>query len=368
MAKANFVHTTPQGTAFERLKLRLTVRMGHKERLSFSKYLSVLLQSGLAVNEVLSILLDQSKGALKNIVTTLKGSVEGGQTLAQGFARYPHIFNSVFVNLVGAGEASGTLVTNLEHLVEQMEKDHELRQKIKGALMYPLVILSFALIMCTAIVVFILPNIIDVFKNLDVKLPITTRILLWCAETVRAHGWLILVAAITGSIVFSLVVRMPWAKRIWHPLLLRVPLLGPIAKKTNLARLTRLCGTMLKSGVTIDVIIPIAKTVMNNVRYQAVVADMQPLVGQGKTLADIFALHPGLFPSLFVRMTRVGEESGTLGDTFIYLARFYEEEINDATKNLSGLLEPIMLVGIGLLVGGVALSIISPIYAVIGNV
>lgn len=355
-------------TRLERLKLWATVRMSHTEKLSFSKYLSVLLQSGLAIDEVLGILLDQSKGALKHIVTSLKDSVKSGKTLAEGFARYPHLFSPVFVNLVAAGEASGTLVTNLEHLVEQMQKDHDLRQKIRGAVMYPSIILMFAIVLCVGIVVFILPNITEVFKTLDVELPVTTRMLLWTADLVRYHGLELFIGIVAAVMAVMIGRKLPVIKPIWHAVFLRLPIFGSLARKTNLARLTRLMGTMLKSGMTIDDVIPIAKNVLSNVRYRSAMSKIQTEVSQGKTLAESFDKYHVLFPPLFVRMTRVGEESGTLGDTFLYLASFYEEDISDATKNLSTLLEPLLLVGIGLMVGTVALSIISPIYAVVGEV
>jgi len=294
--------------------------------------------------------------------------VQNGKTLAEGFACYPHIFSPVFINLVAAGEASGTLVTNLEHLVEQMQKDHDLRQKIRGAVMYPSIILIFALVLCVGIVVFILPNITDVFKSLDVKLPITTRMLLWAADLVRFHGIELLLGAIAFIGTLLIARRLPMVKPIWHAIFLRIPVMGNLARKTNIARLTRLMGTMLKSGVTIDDVIPIAKNVLTNVRYRSAMTQIQIEVSQGKTLAESFGKYHVLFPPLYVRMTRVGEESGTLGDTFLYLANFYEEDISDATKNLSTLLEPLLLVGIGLMVGTVALSIISPIYAVVGEI
>jgi type IV pilus assembly protein PilC len=368
MAKKTLPKIAGPSSRAERFKLWATVRMSHTEKLSFSKYLSVLLQSGLAIDEVLNILLEQSKGALKHIVTSLKDSVKNGKTLAEGFARYPHLFSPVFINLVAAGEASGTLVTNLEHLVEQMQKDHDLRQKIRGAVMYPSIILLFAIILCIGIVVFILPNITDVFKSLDVKLPVTTRLLLWVADLVRFHGLELLLGTLAFIALVLVGRKLPVIKPIWHAIFLRIPIFGGLARKTNLARLTRLMGTMLKSGVTIDDVIPIATNVLTNVRYRSAMQKIQTEVGQGKTLAESFSQYHVLFPALYVRMTRVGEESGTLGDTFLYLATFYEEDISDATKNLSTLLEPLLLVGIGLMVGTVALSIISPIYAVVGNI
>lgn len=355
-------------SAFDRFKLWALVRLSHTEKLMFTKYLSVLLQSGLAIDEVLGILLDQSKGAIKHIASSLRNSVKQGGTLSQGFAQYPHLFSPVYINLVGAGEASGTLLVNLEHLVDQMQRDHDLRQKIRGAIMYPTVILCAAIALSVGIVVFILPNITDVFASLNIELPITTRILLWIADLMRFHGTAVALSLIS-FVVFCFVIRkIPLAKPIIHETLLHLPLFGPLAKKTNLARLTRLLGTMLKGGMPIDEALPIAVSVLNNVRYKTFLTGLEHDVDQGQTLAEAFSKAPRLFPGLLVRMTRVGEESGTLGDTFLYLASFFEEEINDATKNLSTLLEPILLVGIGLMVGTVALSIIAPIYEVVGKI
>jgi type II secretory pathway component PulF len=192
--------------------------------------------------------------------------------------------------------------------------------------------------------------------------------LLWTADLVRFHGIELLIGLIVGVALLMIARRLPVIKPIWHAVFLRIPLIGNLARKTNIARLTRLMGTMLKSGVTIDDVIPIAKNVLTNVRYRNAMTQIQIEVSQGKTLAESFGKYHLLFPALFVRMTRVGEESGSLGDTFLYLANFYEDDISDATKNLSTLLEPLLLVGIGLMVGTVALSIISPIYAVVGEI
>lgn len=357
-----------KNTRWEYLKLWALVRLSHTEKLMFTKYLSVLMQSGLAIDEVLGILLDQSKGALKHIATSLRDSVKNGGTLAEGFARYPHLFSPVYVNLVAAGEASGTLLTNLEHLVDQMQRDHDLRQKIRGAVMYPAVILCAAIALSVGIVVFILPNITDVFASLQIQLPLTTRILLWVANVMRFHGTEVGLGAL-GVVAAALIIRqLSFAKPILHTILIHLPLIGSLARKTNLARLSRLLGTMLKGGMPIDEALPIATNVLTNVRYRKFLAYLRGEVAQGQTLSETFAKSPGLFPALFIRMTRVGEESGTLGDTFLYLASFFEEEINDATKNLSTLLEPVLLVGIGLMVGTVALSIISPIYEVVGKI
>ena len=161
---------------------KFTVRLSHSDKLLFAKYLAVLLRAGLAIDDALDILIQQSKGPLKTILTNLKTHIRNGDALADGFADYPHVFTPVFINLIRAGERSGTLQDNLEHLVLQMEKDRNLQQKIRGALAYPIIVLVGALMLSVGIVVFILPNILNVFTTLKVDLPLTTKMLIWLAD------------------------------------------------------------------------------------------------------------------------------------------------------------------------------------------
>ena len=254
----------PKHSVFE----KFTVRLSHNEKLLFAKYLAVLLHAGLAIDEALDILIQQSKGPLKTILTNLKMRVRNGDMLADGFADYPHVFSPVFINLIRAGERSGTLQDNLEHLVLQMEKDRDLKQKIRGALAYPIIVLIGALILSIGIVVFILPNILNVFSTLKVQLPITTRMLIWFANIlVDRGGWIALGAAV---IFFAYLTarRLPFFQPLFHGLLMSFPVIGSVVRHTNLARICRLMGTMLKSGMPINESIPVTVSVLKNVHYK----------------------------------------------------------------------------------------------------
>lgn len=350
------------------LATRLTVRLSHTEQLLLTKYLSVLLKSGLAIDDALDILLEQSEGPLKKVLATLRESVRTGHTMADGLEAYPHIFSSVYVNLIRAGEASGTLQGNFEQLAEQMQKEHELRQKIQGALMYPSIVLLSAIVISGFIVVFILPNITALFDSLDVPLPLTTKILLWISETLQAHGVLIGFGALGAVALFMFLRTLPFIQPITGAIFLRTPVVGKIARNTNLARVTRLLGTLLKTGMPISDALDVTISVLRNVHYRRLFAHAKESVGQGNMFASALGVKKRLVPPIALRLIRVGEETGTLGDMLVYLAGFYEQEVDDATKNATTLMEPLLIVMIGVMVGVLAFSIITPIYKVVGAI
>ncbi len=347
---------------------RITVRLSHTEQLLFTKYLSVLLRSGLPIDDALDLLLQQAKGPLKKVLTNLKIVVTSGKTLADGLELYPQIFSSVYVNLIRAGEASGMLQENFEQLSVQMQKEHELRKKIQGAMMYPVIVLVAALGVSTGIVIFVLPNIIKLFASLNVELPITTKALLWVAVTVNLHGPLIGFVLVALLVLFILAGKLKPVKPIYHWILLHIPVVGTIDRNTNLARISRLLGTLLKTGMPITSALPVTISVLKNVYYRKLFLRVQDVMAKGGTIAAALQPSPRLVPPLAVRLIRVGEETGTLGDMLLYLATFYEQEVDESTKNAATLLEPLMIVMIGVMVGTLAYSIIIPIYKVIGSI
>lgn len=347
---------------------RLSVRLSESERLLLTKYLSVLLKSGLAIDDAIDILLQQSKGSLKIVLQKLHDTVRSGSTLASGLQNFPQIFSNVFTSLIAAGESSGTLQKNLEHLADQMQKEHELRKKITGALMYPSIVLMMAITISVGIVVFVLPNITALFHSLNVKLPWTTEVLLWVADLFGKHGFLLGVGSVitVGLLVFLRTVK------VFHPfthwIALHFPVVGKIVRNTNLTRITRLLGTLLQSGMPISEALTVTTSIMKNVHYRNLFNKLKVMLGQGRTIAQGLGREEYLMPPIALRLIRVGEETGTLGDMLLYLSTFYEQEVDDATKNATTLLEPLMIVGIGVMVGVLAFSIIAPIYQVVGAV
>lgn len=347
---------------------RLTIRLSQSERLLLAKYLSVLLLSGLAIDDAIEILLQQAKGPLKKVLQTLLDSIRSGSTLASGMRKFPQIFSNVFVSLIDAGESSGTLQKNLDHLSNQMQKEHELRKKITGALMYPVIVLLSAVVITVGIVVFVLPNITSLFTSLNVPLPWTTKVLLWIAQLFEAHGILIALGGV-GILFLLMAIR---STRTFHPAThlfsLHIPVVGRIVRDTNLARITRLFGTLLESGMPISDALEVTISIIKNVRYRKLFSHLLEMLGQGHTIAQGLAGADYLVPPIALRLIRVGEETGTLGNMLLYLSDFYEMEVDDATKNAATLLEPIMIVIIGLMVGVLAFSIVTPIYGIVGSI
>lgn len=343
-------------------------RLSHVDILLFTKYLSVLLNSGLPIDEALQIIGQSAKSDFKKIIDTLSNAVRTGKTLSEGLEEYPRTFSAVYVNLIRAGEGSGSLQKNLDQLSLQLQKEHELTSKIRGAMMYPAVILTVGLCVTIGIFVFILPSINGIFASLQVDLPLPTRVMLWISDTIQAHGLVILPVVVAIVWALAIILRLKAVKPVTHRAILRIPVIGKLSQQTNLARFTRLMGTLLLSGIPIQEALGISETVLKNVRFRDVFRQVHEEVVRGKTLSSVLESHPRLVPPMALRLIRVGEETGTLGEMFTYLANFYEVEVDDATRNLPALLEPLLIIGIGVMVGGLALAILSPIYKIVGSV
>lgn len=346
-------------------------RLKHVELLLFTKYLAVLLRSGLPLDESLEILHRQAKkkeAALGLILSGLINYVRTGKTLADGLLQYPKTFSPVYINLIKAGEASGTLQDNLDQLVKQLEKEHELTQKIRGAMMYPSVIMLAGLAIASVIVIFILPQITGLFSSLKVEIPLSTRLIFWLSDTIRFkwHWWL--GGALFLGIIINIFYRYKKTKPFFHALFLILPIFGKLVRQINLARSFRLLGTLLQSGVPISEALEVTISVARNLRYYVMFKKVKEGVSHGGTIAAVLEKHMNLVPPIALRLIHVGEETGTLGEMLLYLASFYEEETESQTKSLTSLIEPIMIILIGLAIGWLAISILMPIYKVVSSV
>jgi len=351
--------------------LKQTPHLKHVELLLFTKYLSVLLRSGLPLDESLDTLNKQGKkkkSALGEILTTLTTLIRTGKTLADGLLLYPKTFSPVFLNMIRAGEASGTLQDNLDQLVKQLEKEHELTQKIRGAMMYPAVIFTAGMGIAIFIVVFILPQITGLFTSLKIELPVTTRAVFWISDLIRWQWMWLLLGIFVLTLGTNLAYRLKSLKPWFHSFFLNVPISGKLAKEVNLARIFRLMGILLQSGLPISEVLDTTIKVLRNIRYINLITWVKDGVSRGNTITSVLENHQKLVPPLAGRLITVGEETGTLGEMFLYLAEFYEAEIDDETKNLTSLLEPVLIVVIGFIIGWLAISILSPIYQVVGSI
>ncbi len=335
------------------------------ERIMFVKHMSMMIHSGMT--EVDSLRLIQSQIKSKSFLKILDDvilNVENGQSLSASLEKYNRVFGDLFINIIKIGEISGTLSANLDYLALEMRKSQSLRSKVRGALIYPAVILAATIGVVGGLLFFILPKILPVFKSLKVELPFTTRALMALSEGLRSH-YLIIGGVLVGVIIlFFALRRIPATRYLLHRMLLSMPIFGNISIGYNMANITRVLGMLLKSGEKIVQAVSITADASSNLVYkqalQAAVVEIQ----KGKTLYAYFEEHEKLFPSTVGRMIEVGEKTGNLDNNLAYLAEFYENEVDEVTKNLSGILEPILLVVMGVAVGFVALAIITPIYGI----
>ncbi len=272
--------------------------------------------------------------------------------------------------MVKVGETGGALENTLIHLSLQMEKDYDLKKKIKGAMLYPMIILIATMALGSAMAIFILPKLTKLFQTFKVTLPLSTRILLWVSNLFQNYGFYIIGGFIILIFLLWYIVRSNFARLPTSRLILSLPIIGKISQNVNLARFNRILGTLLKSGVPVVEALSITANTLGNEVYKKRLLSVSEKVKKGIPISQVLkkeSKHSDSFPQLVSRMIGVGEKTGKLDETLIYLAKFYEKEVDNTTKNLSVILEPILLILIGLVVALVAIAIISPIYKLSGS-
>lgn len=338
-----------------------------KEMLFFTKHLSVMLKAGSTLTEALAVLKNQSKGKLQIVLNEIAGHAEKGFKFSEALEKHPKIFSKIYINMIRVGEESGALEKNLEYLAEQLEKDYDLRQKVIGAMIYPVIIIVGTLILGFSIAIFVLPKIGRIFKTFKVELPLATRILLHISDFFQNYGWWAVFGSI-GSIIFLfLVLRLKFLRPFTHYLILKVPIAKSIAQHSNLAIFARTLGILLKGGITIDEAVKICSGITPNYYYKKFLAHVFGRIKAGDPLAAVLSERKKLFTETDIQIINVGEESGTLTESLNYCASLHEREVDNITRNLTTILEPVLLIVIGLLVGFLALSIITPIYSITGQ-
>jgi type IV pilus assembly protein PilC len=337
-----------------------------KEQTFFAKRLSFLVDAGVPILESLHVLRDQTKSrGFGRVMTKVIADVSNGQFLAKSLAQYPHIFGHFAINIIKIGESSGILSQNLNYLADELKKKHELKKKMIGALVYPMFITLATIGITILLTVVVFPKIMPVFSSMKVELPLSTRIVIALSNLLRESG-LIILLGIVLFIVAMLVANKKsyYVKLFIHRTLLTLPFVGSMIRSYNLANMTRTLGLMLRSGLTLSDALPVTADTTANLVYQSELRALAQAVNRGAQLSTHLSTRKGVFPEILTHMVLVGERSGSLSDTFIYLSELFEGEVEEATKNLSSLIEPIMMIVMGIMVGLIAVSIITPIYEI----
>lgn len=336
----------------------------------FAKHLAVMSQSGISLSESVETLIAQTKSPyFKKVLQHILDDLENGQQLSKALARYPKIFGAFYTNLIEIGEQSGNLPQNLDYLAKELTKNHDFRVRVKNATLYPAIVLSLAFVVGIGVSVFALPKLIDLFSGFDVALPLNTRILIYVSVLMRDYGLLILSALLAFVGVFRILLKFPAFRGVWQSLLLKVPVIGSIIKNTQLALMCRNLGVMIGGGVPIVVALGIQKNNTSNLVYKKYLEGIITSVNEGGTISSRAASKGYAdIPPIMEKILAVGEKSGKLDELMLYLGDYFEGEVDTATKQVSIVLEPILLVIITAVVAFVALSIITPIYQLTGGI
>ena len=332
----------------------------------FSKQFATMVKAGLPILNVLIMLRDQTENpSLKEIIEDIRKSLEGGVTLSKCFNKYPKVFDNIYVNLIKAGEASGKLDVFLLKLVSSLEKTEKVKKKIKGALMYPMVMFSTAMIVMVFMLIKVVPVFANMYDGMGIPLPTPTRVIMNASDFMRGSGGLTLLLVLTVSyVVFKyLTNKNEKIKFWWHGKVLKLPIFGDMILKSMLARISLIMGNLSAAGVNLLESLEIAKSISTNVVISNALENVKKGVFSGDTLTKLFLKEP-LFPPTFSQLISVGEQTGSLDEMFTSVSNYYEEEFDTAVDNMSTLIEPIMIVFMGTMIGGLMIAMYSPIFNV----
>ncbi|MFA7286997.1 MAG: type II secretion system F family protein [Patescibacteria group bacterium] len=338
-------------------------RISATEKLFLVQQMKILIRAGVPLTKTLSTLEAQSeKKYTKQVLLAIKSSIEQGNTLAQALTPFMRDFGELMINMIAAGEASGRLDEVLDQLYTQMKKDHEILSKVRGALTYPAIVVLAMFGIGTFMIVFIVPKLTGLFKEVEVALPLPTRILIAVSDFLANHGFLAFLGLVGIISVFTWTIHQPVGKRLWHSLLLRMPVVGRIIRQVNIARFARTVSSFLKTDIPIVKTLETTAHVLGNVHYRAALIEASEKIAKGTTLTKSLEPHANLFNATILQMINIGEESGSLDSILAEAAEFYEGEVSQTMETLPSLLEPILMLLLGFGVGGMAVAIILPLY------
>ena len=345
------------------------VRISLHEKIIFSKNLAAMLKAGLSLARALSVLERQTENfRLREITRSLSDDISKGLPFSDGLKKFPRIFPSLFVAMVKAGEESGGLPGALLSIAAQLEKNYVLTRKIRGALIYPAIILIAIIGIGALMLIYVVPSLTQTFADMRVELPASTQFVINLSNLLVEHT--LSTVLVTAGVIMAMIFfgRTPRGKGLFHRAFLKIPLVGNLVREVNSARTARTLSSLLFSGVDIRHSLSITGEVLQNVHFKKALLEAEAGIEKGFTLSSILKNHPELYPPMVGEMIEVGEESGKLHDMLVNIADFYEEEVDNATRDMSTVIEPFLMIVIGAAVGFFAVSMITPMYSVLNTI
>jgi len=339
-----------------------------KDIVVFTRLFATMIDAGLPLVQCLDILARQQQNStFRKVLTDVKESVESGSTFAEALRKHPKIFDDLFVNLVAAGEVGGILDTILARLAAYIEKALKLKKQVKSAMTYPTTIIGIALIVISVILIFVIPQFQKMFADFGGTLPLPTQIVIDLSDFIMNY-FVFIIAGIFGAVFsFKAAYRSPRGREILDDLFLKLPIMGDLIRKVSVAKFTRTLGTMMSSGVPIlDGLEIVAKTAGNKTVEKAIYK-VRLSISEGKTIAEPME-KSGVFPPMVCQMIAVGEQSGSVDTMLNKIADFYDDEVDDSVANLTAMMEPLLMLFLGVTVGGLVVAMYLPIFKLAGNV
>ena len=346
---------------FQRVKMH--------DKILIARNLGNMLDAGLSLSRALAVMEKQTKNKkLKAIFSSLQNSIKQGRTFDSALSDFPTVFSSLFVSIVKVGEESGSLASSLREIASQMEKTYTLQKKIKGALIYPGIIVGLIIVIGIVMLTFVVPKLTATFKELNAELPSTTKFVIFISDLFKNHYLIVFPAVILIFAGIYYASKTSKGKRFFDFIFLRTPVIKDIIKESNSARLARTLSSLLSAGVDLLLASKITADVLQNSFYKDSVVKATARIEKGEPLSAIFSEEEFLFPVFVTEMLSVGEETGQLVQMLTGVAVYYENEVEEKTKNLSTIIEPVLMIIIGISVGFFAVSMITPMYSVMNNI
>lgn len=335
-----------------------------KDLVIFFRQLSVMLEASLPLVKALRILAKQTENVkFQAIITGLADEVDGGNSLSASMEFYPAVFTKFYVNIIRSGETSGRLAEVMLYLAEQKEKDYDIEAKVKGAMIYPAFIIVILFIVGFVVVAFVIPNITQILKESGAELPFITKVLVWLSEFIRAFWWAIILSVISAAVLWFYWIRTESGRWFYDNLKLRIPIFGTVFRNIYIVRICRSFATLVKGGVPVASALVVVKDVVDNVVYEEILAKTIKSVDEGNQVSESLT-ESQYIPPIVAQMVAVGEESGKLEEVLGQAAEFYSREIDNTVRNLSNLIEPIIMIFLGIAVGIFILAVLLPIWQI----
>ncbi|MBZ1348292.1 MAG: type II secretion system F family protein [Candidatus Nealsonbacteria bacterium] len=344
-------------------RIKIFDRVPSQQLVLFSRQLSIMFKSKIPLSEALHSIADQTKNiGFKEKILELFEDVEAGTSFSKALSSHPGLFSVFYVNMVKSGEASGNLSHSLNYLAEHLEKEHHLRSKIKGAMIYPIFVIMVMVTAFLAIILFVLPELTKLLEAGGGEIPAITMMVIGLSDFLKKWGWL-LVLGLIGLIIFAYRShKTQKGKEIFDRIVLGFPIIGELTKKIHLIRFGENLSTLISGGIPISKALEISGDVIDNTIYKKAILDIQEAVKKGEPLNVVLRKSPGLFSPLFSQMVSVGEKTGTVDRCLMNMVEFYQKEVERNIDTLLSLIEPILIIFLGVMVGGLVASVLIPIY------